>query len=344
MRTIAAAAVLLVTTAMFAQIPIGQVTAKASPVDLTVPGGKLHGTLLMLPNASAPPVVLLISGSGPTDRDGNSTMLPGKNDSLKQLAEALAARGIASVRYDKRGIGASGAAGPKEADLRFDTYIDDAAAWCQVLKSDRRFDRVIIAGHSEGSLIGMNAAKKCGAAGFVSMAGAGHPAGQLLRKQLGGKLPPDLAATSISILEDLERGKTTENVPAQLQSLYRPSVQPYMISWLKHDPAKDFAALTVPALVIQGTTDIQVSPDDAWMLRNANDGSKLLMVDGMNHVLKMVSNDQQKQAASYSDPSLSIAPDVVQGVVDLISWTTPPPKPVAKPAPAKPAAAKPKKK
>lgn len=331
MKTLAIAAVALLISIAVLAAPQTPAPASASEVELKVPGGVVHGTLLMVPNASAPPpVVLLISGSGPTDRDGNSAALPGRNNSLRQLAEELLSRGIASLRYDKRGIAESKAAAPKEADLRFETYIDDAAAWCERLKKDRRFDRVIIVGHSEGSLIGMNAAKKCGAAGFVSIAGAGSPAGALLRAQLAGKLPPELVAPNETILEDLEQGRTVADVPQQLMALYRPSVQPYMISWLRHDPAKDFAALTVPSLIIQGTTDIQVTVDEARILRAANANSKLLVVEGMNHVLKMVPADRAKQIASYSDPTLPINGDVVQGVVDLISWTTPAPKPATK--------------
>ena len=136
------------------------------------------------------PVVLLLSGSGPTDRNGNSPMLPGKNNSLQMLAEGLASNGIASLRYDKRGVGESAKAMMAEADLRFETYVDDAVAWCEQLRKDKRFSAVIIAGHSEGSLIGMLAAKRCNAAGFISIAGAGRAAADILRTQLAGKLPP----------------------------------------------------------------------------------------------------------------------------------------------------------
>jgi hypothetical protein len=264
------------------------------------------------------PVVLLISGSGPTDRDGNSPMLPGKNNSLKMLAEGLAMNGIASLRYDKRGVGESAKAMVAESDLRFETYIDDAAAFCEQLRADKRFSSVVIAGHSEGSLIGMAAAKKCNASGFISIAGAGRPAADILRTQLAGKLPPALATQSDAILKDLEAGKTTENPPAELFRIYRPSVQPYMISWFRYDPAKAIAALSVPVLIIQGTTDIQVSVVDAKRLAAANPRAKLLIVEGMNHVLKSVSSDKTKQAASYSDPTLMLAPDLLMNIVDFV--------------------------
>lgn len=305
----------LIASAAFAQQPSSPpATVEAIPEEKSI-----HSTLLLPKDTSKPmPVVLFISGSGPTDRDGNSPMLPGKNNSLKMLAEGLAMNGIASLRYDKRGVGESAKAMVAESELRFETYIDDAAAFCEQLRADKRFNAVVIAGHSEGSLIGMVAVKRCDASGFISIAGAGRPAGEILRTQLAGKLPPALATQSEAILKDLEAGKTTEKPPVELFAIYRPSVQPYMISWLRYDPAKSIAALSVPILIIQGTTDIQVSVDDAKRLAAASPKAKLLIVEGMNHVLKSVSSDKAKQMASYSDPSLQLAEDLLMNIVAFV--------------------------
>src|SRR5690606_20762943 len=133
---------------------------------LATPSGTVHGTLLVPPASGPVPIALLIAGSGPTDRDGNSAILPGANNSLKLIAEGLADSGIASRRYDKRGIGESAPAGPNEVDLRFDNYVDDAAAWVERLQADPRFSAITIIGHSEGSLIGMIAAERSGADAF----------------------------------------------------------------------------------------------------------------------------------------------------------------------------------
>ena len=306
--------VLLASTAL-AQQPSGP-----PPVADVAPGDNaLHSTLL-LPKESdkLTPVVLLLSGSGPTDRNGNSPMLPGKNNSLLMLAEGLAANGIASLRYDKRGVGESTKAMVAESDLRFETYVDDAVAWCEQLRKDKRFSAVVIAGHSEGSLIGMLAAKRCNAGGYISIAGAGRAAADILRTQLAGKLPPELATQSDAILKNLEAGKTTENAPPELAAIYRPSVQPYLISWFRYDPAKSIAALTVPVLIVQGTTDLQVSVDDAKRLAAANPKAKLLLIQGMNHVLKEVPPDREKQIASYSDPNLRLAPEFLVGIVEFV--------------------------
>jgi pimeloyl-ACP methyl ester carboxylesterase len=287
-------------------------------VTLTTAGGQLAGTLALPVSSAKVPVALIIAGSGPTDRDGNSALAPGHNDSLRMLATALAGNGIASLRYDKRGIGASAAAMTVESALRFDTYVDDAAAWTAKLKADPRFSAVIVIGHSEGSLIGMLAAQRANASAFVSISGIAQSASAILRKQLAGKLPPDLALENERILASLEHGELPGSVPAPLAGLYRPSVQPYLVSWIKYVPADRIAALRMPVLIAQGTTDIQVGVDEAQALKTARPDAVLAIVPGMNHVLKLVPADKQQQDASYGDPTLPLAPQLVGAIVDFV--------------------------
>jgi hypothetical protein len=120
---------LLVLVAVPALVPASAAAQSANEVGIVLdtPAGKIAGSLLLPAAKGAAPVALIIAGSGPTDRDGNSSMIPGRNDSLRMLAQALAQAGIASVRYDKRGVGASAQAVQSESALRFETYIDDAA-------------------------------------------------------------------------------------------------------------------------------------------------------------------------------------------------------------------------
>lgn len=293
------------------------------PVKLETPTGAVHGTLLMPASTAgkpAPvPVALLIAGSGPTDRNGNTQGIPGTNDSLKLLAQGLAARGIASLRYDKRGIGESAAAAPSEADLRFETYIDDAAAWVRQLDADPRFSIVTVVGHSEGSLIGMIAAQRSPADAYVSIAGLARPASQVLRTQLEGKLPPELKKESDRILAELEAGRTApENVPQPLAPLYRTSVQPYLISWFRYTPTQEIAKLAVPVLVAQGSTDLQVTADEAKALVAAKPGAELVILEGMNHTLKAAAGDQAQQMKAYTDPSLPVVPELVERLAGFI--------------------------
>jgi pimeloyl-ACP methyl ester carboxylesterase len=291
------------------------------PVELAVPGGKVAGTLLVPADATGKmPAALIIAGSGPTDRDGNSA-IAGKTDSLKLLAESLAAAGIASLRYDKRGLGASVVAGLNEADLRFATFVQDAASWVSFLRNDPRVSTITVIGHSEGALIGMLAARASRADAYVSIAGPSGRASDLIRAQLKPQLAalPEVAASAEAVLASLDAGRTTTSLPAvpALALLFRPSVQPYLVSWFKYRPAEEIARLTTPALIVQGTTDLQVPAGEAEALGRARPDAKVAMIDGMNHVLKTVA-DPATQKASYSDPSLPIAPALTEAVTTFV--------------------------
>ena len=274
-------------------------------ITLETSTGSLKGSLNLPLASKKTPVVLIIAGSGPTDRDGNLAALSTPNNCLKMLAEALAASGFPSVRYDKRGIGES--VKTAEADLRFESYIEDAIAWVNMLKSDGRFSGVVVVGHSEGSLIGILASRATSASAFVSIAGPAERASSLLRKQLAGKLSEDLEKRSEAILSALERAELIEDIPFELNILYRKSVQPYLISWFNYVPTNEISRLTIPTLVIQGDTDIQVDVSQALALKAANTDAELVVIHGMNHVCKLVSPNYEEQQNSYGDPSLPVA-------------------------------------
>ena len=291
-------------------------------VELTTPQGATLSGTLELPEASGvPPVVLIIAGSGSTDRDGNSPALPGKNDALKQLALGLASRGVASVRYDKRGVAASAGAMVSEAELRFDTYVDDAAQWIKILRAQKKYARVVVAGHSEGSLIGMLAATRAGADGYVSLDGAGRPAQMILHDQIqkSASAPPELKAEADRILAELAAGRTVGDVSAALAPVFRPAIQPYLISWFRYDPAREIATVRGPAAIVQGTADVQVSRADGDRLHAALPRARYVVVEGMNHVLKHAPDTSTNTAivAGYTDPALPIEPLVVDAVAKI---------------------------
>jgi pimeloyl-ACP methyl ester carboxylesterase len=293
-----------------------------SAYDLSTATGTIAGTLTRPPQAGRCPVVLIIAGSGPVDRDGNTQPYL-RTDAYRLLARALAGHGIASVRYDKRAIGASAAAMKSESDLRFDDYVGDAAAWVAKLRGDGQFARIAIAGHSEGSLIGMIAAQRAPVDAFVSLEGAGYPAADVLRMQLAPQLAgaPDLAAASARILEALLAGRVDADVPVLLGALYRPSVQPYLISWFRYDPRAEIAKVPASVTVVQGTADFQVPVDHGEALAAAHPGSALVLVPGMSHVLKAadkMAREQQIQTV-YVDPSIPLDPAVTEAVVHAIA-------------------------
>jgi alpha-beta hydrolase superfamily lysophospholipase len=293
------------------------IIVEAEDVILKTSTGELYGTLAIPEEKGPHPVVLMIAGSGPTDRDGNTTVLPGKNNSHKMLAEALSGKGIASLRYDKRGIAESKPAGASEKDLRFDMYIEDAKAWAEFLKNDKRFNSLTIMGHSEGSLIGIVTAQSS-ADSYISVAGPSKSAIATIRAQLKKQLPSEMFKEADVGLKELEQGKTVTQYPDALKTIFRPSAQPYLISWNKFDPAKEIVKLKIPILIVQGSTDIQVSVEEAKALHKVQSDSKLNIIDGMNHVFKLVELDQQKQIASYSDSSLSVAPEMIEVISNFI--------------------------
>ncbi|HEY4217869.1 MAG TPA: alpha/beta fold hydrolase [Gemmatimonadaceae bacterium] len=295
-----------------------QMPPTTDTLTLDTPTGKIAGTL-MVPQGSGPfPLVVIIAGSGPTDRDGNSPLLPGANNSLKYLAEGLADRGIASLRYDKRGIGASRAAMTSEDNLRFKMGADDAAGWATKLRADRRFSTITVVGHSEGSLLGMLTAQESPVDGYVSIAGAGRAADKVLREQLSKQLPPPLLAEANAGLDTLLAGHTIASPPQALLALFRPSVQPYMISWLAVDPQVEIARLKIPVLLLQGTLDAQVTVNDAQLLAKAQPKAKLVIIDGMNHVFKNVPPDAASQQNSYSDPKIPDNATLIADIADFV--------------------------
>ena len=294
---------------------------EGEPVAVETSTGTLHGSLLVPETPGPWPMVVLVSGSGPTDRDGNTVGLPGKNNSLLLLAEALRENGIASIRYDKRGIGES-VMPVAESDLRIDSFAVDAASWARLALADGRFSHVFLAGHSEGALLVSMAATKVDVAGVITIAGAGRPASALLKEQLAAQLPANLMTQADSIIASLLGGETVRDVPQPLMAIFRPSVQPYLISWFKRDPAQVLARVKRPKLIAQGETDIQVSVADAKRLAAASPDAKLSIIPGMNHVLKDVPADRAKQVASYSDPSLPVDATLVSEVARFVKEVT----------------------
>lgn len=296
------------------------VVASASvPVTLSTDTGEIHGTLSVPDNASRT-AVLIIAGSGPTDRNGNSSVTGIATNAYKMLADSLAAHGYASLRYDKRGIAASAAAGADESQLTFEAYIDDAAAWVEWLAADERFDRVVLAGHSEGGLIALVAAKRSDkVVAVVTLAGVGESIDATLRRQLSTQ-PEPYRTECMRIIDELKAGRTVSDPMPELAALFRPSVQPFLISQMRYEPATEARTLTQPLLVVQGTTDIQINLNDAIKLSTVNPRTRLAIVSEMNHVLKpCASLDQQAQMMTYINDTLPLAPTLVATIADFLS-------------------------
>lgn len=302
---------LLIITPLFAYANTSKF--KESDITLKTTTGDILGSLCIPEGASKFPLAIIIAGSGPTDRNGNNPAMT--NNSLMQLAHGLSNNNIASLRFDKRGIAKSAAAGLDENALRFETYVDDVKAWISMMKKDARFSRIILIGHSEGSLIGMLASDSCDK--YISIAGPGNPADIILKEQLKpqGQAIQDMC---YPLIDSLKAGKTLTNVNPLLYSLFRPSVQQYMISWFRYNPSIEIAKIKIPILIIQGNNDIQVPITEAELLHASNPKSRLLLVDSMNHIFKIVENDYNKNLASYSNPELAISDKMLQNIIAFI--------------------------
>lgn len=272
--------------------------------------GHRLGGVIMFPEGKQKklPVVLIIQGSGPTDKDGNSAALAGKNNSLKLLAEVFADNGIASLRFDKRGLSLSQESAMPEDELTFDDFVSDANAWLDYLISDKRFKQIGIAGHSQGSLIGMRLAQNKPVVAFASIAGPSLTIDETILAQIKANPfnPANIVKEAKEIFSKLRNGETVEKVPPYLMSVFRPSIQPFMMSWMKYDPLIEIEKLDMPILVITGSTDLQVTVEDAQRLQIANPKAELKVIDGMNHVLKNSSAMANENVASYSNPDLPL--------------------------------------
>ncbi|MBN9119941.1 MAG: alpha/beta fold hydrolase [Planctomycetes bacterium] len=286
-------------------------------IELKTGTGTLYGTIDLPATLGPWPVVLFHAGSGPTDRDGNGPLV--STDCSKQLGRALASQGIAVLRIDKRGIAASAKAMPKEEDVRMESYAADAAAWVARLRKDPRFTKVGFIGHSEGSLVGLIAAREAKFDAFVSLCGPARPYQDGLRDQLKRTLSDDLYKRSDAIIAELAAGRTVKDPPKELAALFRPSVQPFLISQFKYDPAKLAAELKAPLLVVAGSTDIQVPASDAQLFAKANPKAKVVTIDEMNHVLKAAKEGNRlAQLASYYDRSLPLHPKLVPALAEFL--------------------------
>lgn len=279
----------------------------------TADQGTLSGTLTM-PDGNTPcPIVLIIAGSGPTDRNGNNPLsTPRNGSSYQQLAAALASQGIASLRYDKRGIGESRGFTKPAAATTLDDYTSDAAIWLAHLEKDPRFKSVSVIGHSEGALIGMKLATDHPLKNLVSLAGPGETMDQLLLAQLKPKLQGGDYQQAVDILNALREGKDPDNVPTSLHMLFNPSLYNFWKSTFHFDPCALMKEIRVPVLILNGAADVQVPAQQATGLQQCKPDAQMTLIPGMSHSLKNTLSSTSPQDGSPSPLSAELIPAVVK--------------------------------
>lgn len=307
--------------ALFFSLLAAPSLANAAERVVSTPAGAaaLFGTLDVPDRpANSGVAALILAGSGPTDRDGNSAMGPAPNE-LKQLADALALAGVTSLRIDKRGVGASAAAAPAERDLRLETYVADAAGWVSWLRAQPGVRCVVLVGHSEGAFIAFLAAERTNVCGVVSLEGPGRPLAEVLKGQLERQLQDPLRSRALAVLDELASGMPVADPPAELAALFRPSVQPYVISELSVDPAQEIKKFQGPLLIVQGSRDQNVTLEDFERLKAARPDAATLLVPGMVHPLKI----PPSLGETVGFTNLPLAPGVSEALVRFVASLTP---------------------
>lgn len=303
---------LVLTTPLFAQ--------KAEELELERKGCTLKGTLTLSSDTSKnQTLVMIIAGSGPTDRDGNNAGM--KNNGLKMFSDKLVENGYSTFRYDKRSIAASKMPITfDQKDLSFDDFIADADSWVQKLKSTNKFDKIIIAGHSQGSLVAMCVANKNkDVAAVISLAGAGRPIHEVMKKQLAATLSIEMQGFVNAKLDTLAMGDTLKDSPKMLYSLMHPSIQPFLISWMKYDPAIEIANLKQPILLINGTYDIQVAVSEMQLLASKNESAIAKKIGKMNHILKFINTKEMDyQLQQYAEPDVPLHKKLMKPILKFI--------------------------
>jgi pimeloyl-ACP methyl ester carboxylesterase len=278
---------------------------------------------MLSPSTERGAVILIIPGSGPTDRDGNSRagVLAAP---YRLLAEALVARGVTTIRIDKRGLAGSAGATPDGNAVTIADYVTDVRAWTTVIRQRTDASCVWLLGHSEGGLVAMAAAKiQPDICGLILVATAGRPMGEVLREQLkANPANAPLLDRALPAIDDLEAGKRvdTSNMPPPLLRLFNPKVQGFLISVFSYDPTRLLKGYPKPVLILQGLRDLQVHEADARILKEADPHATLALLPDANHALKSVSSDDRNaNIATYTNPSLPLAPGVLSAIADFVT-------------------------
>jgi pimeloyl-ACP methyl ester carboxylesterase len=292
--------------------------AMAETVQISGPLGPLEAELIAVEGARN--AVIIIPGSGPTDRDGNSRQLGLATDSYKLLAEGLAAGGIASLRIDKRGLFGSASAVADANAVTLSDYAGDAESWLQYAAG--LAPCVWIAGHSEGGLVALATAETAPEplCGLILLATPGRLLGRLMVDQLqanpaNAPLMPEINA----IVADLEAGRRRdpETISQVLLPLFSGQIQGYLIDLFSFDPAGVAGSWQGPALIVQGDSDAQVLIRDAELLAAAMPQAQSLGLRGGTHMLKVAVPGVP--LATYTDPSLPLHEDLIPAITHFVA-------------------------
>ncbi len=258
------------------------------------------------------PLVIWIHGSGNVDRNGNQGAIV-KANYIQQFRELLIQHEIAFFSYDKRTSNSKNYKHLK--GIQFEDLVIDAQKVVEALLKKRKFSKVILLGHSQGSLVGMLALNKQ-IDKYISLSGPAYAIDETLIKQIA-KNSPSLATTVTDHVKELKSKGEIKEVHPMLVSIFAKQNQPFLKSWMKYNPAEEIKKVTIPLLIVNGTKDIQVASEEAKILHQSNINSELLLIDNMNHVIKEIIKDEDNLLSYYS-PDFKISKKLINEVVKFI--------------------------
>ncbi|GHT18191.1 alpha/beta hydrolase [Bacteroidia bacterium] len=284
----------------------------------TAKGTVIYGTIQMPDNKDTMPLAIIIPDFKTADKNQSDLI----DISIKTLSDSLCSKGIACLRYDKRGTGKSIVSGDELFNLSFDTQIDDVLEWVNRFANNAKFTEIILIGYGEGALVGMLAAEKNNLIQkFVSLAGAGMSAACVLQEQIDCKFEsfPQKKQISYELINNWQNGKKNDIIPTYLHTVFPPNMQQYMISWFTYNPQTEITKLKIPILLIHGTTDAQVSVSNATLLAQANSNAKTVLIENMNHQLRQCSSTHQlSQYAANCKQNMPVKSEVCTAIANFI--------------------------
>lgn len=275
--------------------------------------GNLYGTLTIPIDNELGIVALVIPDFGLTDRDGNSLQI-GEVNSLKMLAHDLAGNGISALRIEKREVTESKKTPIVGSGVRIEDMVEDAVSWLRFLKADKRFSKVSVIGHGEGALVGILASEIADIKYYVSIAGAGRPGYEIVEANLIAQLPPEQMDLARTYIDEIRKGNMIDDIDISLASIFNPTIQTYLISWFKYNPAVEIANLDAKILLVKGEKDKLADSADYVRLISVCPKGEKLIVEGMDHMLKK--GNEEEVADKVLDAPL--AEGLVEGIASFL--------------------------
>jgi len=254
------------------------------------------------------PLLIWVHGSGGVNRDGNQPQY------IKQFRDAINKENMAFFSYDKRTANPNNVRFIQEDGIYFSDFVSDIKEVIHHFKNDKRFSKIILIGHSQGSLIAMLALDNIDK--YISLAGAGETIDKTLVRQITKQSHEFGKLTEQYINELMTTGEIKEVNP-NLMSLFAKQNQPFIKSWITVNPIEEIKKVAIPTLIINGDKDFQVLINDAENLHKAKPDAELVIIKNMNHVLKHIEKDEDNMK-SYMSSDFKISEELITTIVEFV--------------------------